>query len=508
MAQNPLAPPPPTKDPNQDRWLYLLWRRLTQAGQILWSSLDFAGSNITDLATRRHRDLQDLQGGTTDEYYHLTSAEYTGTGTGTFVRQTNPTINGQTVDYIDFDRAAVVSNARGRMYWNDADGTVNIGMGYDDVVQQVGLEQYYHVKNQTGATLVTGRAVRAVGTVGNSGQLKAGYAIADGTIAPRYNLGILTMDIANGGDGYVTAFGLVRGINTTGSLYGETWADGDLIYVSPTTAGNLTKVEPVPPQQRILLAIVINAASNGSLFVRPTIAPQIHELQDVYVPTEIDKGYLMYDIDSLRWEQRTQSVGTGLSRTDNGTTVTTSLVPFVGDSGSGGLIGAVPAPAAGDGAERKYLAADGLWRTLISSDHNSLIGLEGGINEGVFEPTAFETTAFQQGVVQFYHLTQDDYDFIVNQRNILSVAVDTTLSDTAYTVLVTASAKTITLPTATSARLGRSWTVVQNCTGYVDVAPDVTDEIILAGGSDTIRLTQIGSNVTLRCVSSTQWVIV
>ena len=35
--------------------------------------------------TTVHNDLTGLQGGTTDPYYHLTSAEYTGTGTGVFV---------------------------------------------------------------------------------------------------------------------------------------------------------------------------------------------------------------------------------------------------------------------------------------------------------------------------------------------------------------------------------------------------------------------------------------
>lgn len=39
-----------------------------------------------------HNGLAGLQGGQTSEYYHLTSNEYTGTGTGTFVRQTDPGI--------------------------------------------------------------------------------------------------------------------------------------------------------------------------------------------------------------------------------------------------------------------------------------------------------------------------------------------------------------------------------------------------------------------------------
>jgi hypothetical protein len=54
--------------------MYLLWRRLTQAGQVLWGSLDFSGSNITDLETRNHVDLQNHN---TTDYFHLTQANHT-----------------------------------------------------------------------------------------------------------------------------------------------------------------------------------------------------------------------------------------------------------------------------------------------------------------------------------------------------------------------------------------------------------------------------------------------
>jgi hypothetical protein len=39
-----------------------------------------------------HNDLAGLQGGAATEYFHSTSAEYTGTGTGVFVRETSPTL--------------------------------------------------------------------------------------------------------------------------------------------------------------------------------------------------------------------------------------------------------------------------------------------------------------------------------------------------------------------------------------------------------------------------------
>ena len=74
MSQVPLAPPPPTKEPIFDRWVYLLWKRLTATGQILWSGLSFTGSNLTDIETRNHADLQNLN---TTSYTHLTATNHT-----------------------------------------------------------------------------------------------------------------------------------------------------------------------------------------------------------------------------------------------------------------------------------------------------------------------------------------------------------------------------------------------------------------------------------------------
>jgi hypothetical protein len=52
-----------------------------------------------------HNDIVGLQGGTSNEFYHLTSTEYTGTGSGAFVRQNGPTFTGQ-VKFPDGSAAA------------------------------------------------------------------------------------------------------------------------------------------------------------------------------------------------------------------------------------------------------------------------------------------------------------------------------------------------------------------------------------------------------------------
>jgi len=78
----PLAPPPPSLDPQLDRWMRLMWAKIQGALSSTWALMDFTGSNLTDIATRNHNDLQTLQGGTAGEYYHMTSAEHAALGTG------------------------------------------------------------------------------------------------------------------------------------------------------------------------------------------------------------------------------------------------------------------------------------------------------------------------------------------------------------------------------------------------------------------------------------------
>lgn len=80
MSQRGL-PRPPIHDAQFSyqwrEWFRRVYVRTAEDGQILWTQVSSTGSNLTDLETRRHRDLQDLQGGTTDEYYHLTAAQHT-----------------------------------------------------------------------------------------------------------------------------------------------------------------------------------------------------------------------------------------------------------------------------------------------------------------------------------------------------------------------------------------------------------------------------------------------
>jgi hypothetical protein len=73
-------PPPPSRDQIGSRawqdWFERLRAAFTTAGTVTWDAVNKSGSDLADLQTRRHNDLQTIQGGTSGEYYHLRETDY------------------------------------------------------------------------------------------------------------------------------------------------------------------------------------------------------------------------------------------------------------------------------------------------------------------------------------------------------------------------------------------------------------------------------------------------
>lgn len=219
--------------------------------------------------------------------------------------------NSVVTDYIDLPEIGPHVSKERRVQWNRDDGTMDVGL-YGGSVLQVGQELHYYAKNTSGSLIANGTPVMFTGTVGASGKLTFGLAVADGSVLADYMMGVATQDIADNAFGYVTSFGLVRGFNTTGAPYGEVWTDGDLLYFDPATPGTWTNVQPQAPNIDVPVAVVINAGSggSGSIFVRMTIAESLARLQDVYINgtgTPNDFDVLLYDATQSRWENKPAS---------------------------------------------------------------------------------------------------------------------------------------------------------------------------------------------------------
>jgi len=149
------------------------------------------------------------------------------------------------------------------MWYNGSNGSWNLGMGGGNITQQVGEELFVYGKATatiSGETLL--QLIYKTGTVGASGVVTFAPTVS-GITDSNLMLGVATEDIATNGFGRITAFGVVHGIDTSGSTYGETWADGDDIWYNPTTGG-LTKTKPVAPNLKFQVGTVINAGSGGS----------------------------------------------------------------------------------------------------------------------------------------------------------------------------------------------------------------------------------------------------
>jgi hypothetical protein len=207
--------------------------------------------------------------------------------------------NSVATDYIDFNTNTPAPAVKvGRLHWNGG-YTLNLEMT-PNVNQAIGESQYYYIK--ASAAIAKGQLVMFDGSVGSSGVLKGkpSTGLTNGQLV----MGVAAEAIANNGFGLVSSFGLVRGFNTTGTPYGETWADGDILYYNPSFAGGLTKNLPAAPTPHVVVAAVVNAATagSGSVFVRVQAEPLVGQLSDVYAPAPATGDVLVYDGVQQRWE--------------------------------------------------------------------------------------------------------------------------------------------------------------------------------------------------------------
>ena len=79
-----ILPPAPVNDPPSSYgwidWYVKLVSFVNSQSNISWASINKAGSNLTDLVTRLHNDLQTVQGGAVGDRQHLTTAQLNAVG--------------------------------------------------------------------------------------------------------------------------------------------------------------------------------------------------------------------------------------------------------------------------------------------------------------------------------------------------------------------------------------------------------------------------------------------
>ena len=156
------------------------------------------------------------------------------------------------------------------------------------------------VRNNTGATLTKGTVVYINNALGQIPTVAKALATSDATSAQ--TLGMISADLANNSNGYVTIIGLISNINTSA------YADGDQLYLSGTTAGTFTKVKPYAPTHLVYVGIVEHAhVTQGKIFVKVQNGYEMDELHNVDAYNPSNGDLLIYNTSTNLWTHSPQS---------------------------------------------------------------------------------------------------------------------------------------------------------------------------------------------------------
>lgn len=232
--------------------------------------------------------------------------------------------------YVDFEDANGTTVAAGRMWYSNSTGSWNLGMGGGNITQQVGEELFVYGKASAAITDSPLQIIYQTGTVGASGVVTFAPTVS-GITNGDLIIGVATESLALNAFGRITSFGVVHGITTNGSAYGETWADGDVIWYNPTT-GNPTKTKPSAPNIKVQIGTVINAGSGGSGSFQVEInhgSVLGGTDSNVQLTSPSAAQILTYDSANAYWKNTSLASGTGISTSTatNGTLTVTNTAP-------------------------------------------------------------------------------------------------------------------------------------------------------------------------------------
>jgi hypothetical protein len=232
-----------------------------------------------------------------------------------------------------FSNGAAVTSAAGKIWYDGSAGSWNAGMGGGNITQQIGEELFVYGKASAAITDSPLQIIYQTGATGASGVITFApttAGITDGTLI----LGVATENLALNGFGRITSYGVVRGITTNGTAFGETWVDGDEIYYNPVT-GNPTKVKPVAPNIKVSVGTLIHAGAGGSGSIQVEInhGSVLGGTDSNVQLNGVTNGQIIsYDGGNGYWKNTELTAGTGISvsKSVNGVLTVTNTLPSLG----------------------------------------------------------------------------------------------------------------------------------------------------------------------------------
>ena len=230
-------------------------------------------------------------------------------------------------NYIDFDITPTVTNAVGRLYWNDTQNTLAVGLT-SAISADIGQTLYARATNAEATTITKGQPVYMFGATGNRVSVKLAYNTTDATSAKTF--GLAAEDITAGSTGMILCQGVLGGLNL------GSYTAGDTIYLG-TTAGTLTATKPYAPNHLVYVGVVERANSgNGQIYVRIQNGYEMDELHNVSAQNPTNGQVLIYNETTSLWEKANLTAGTNVTITNDAGAITIAASGGGGGSGDGG----------------------------------------------------------------------------------------------------------------------------------------------------------------------------
>jgi hypothetical protein len=173
---------------------------------------------------------------------------------------------------------------------------------------------YLTVVNKTSDNLLASQ-YKVLKVITAQGQrLAVDYALADSDANSADTIGVVYENINNNQTGRIINIGEITGINTTGSIQGESWGDGDSLFLSSTIEGGITNIRPTAPNHGVRLGYVVYSHVNqGKIYIKIDNGYELGEIHDVYAPTPTNNQGIFWNSTTTRYENK--SIATVLGYT-------------------------------------------------------------------------------------------------------------------------------------------------------------------------------------------------
>jgi hypothetical protein len=170
---------------------------------------------------------------------------YGSSGIGTLSFNTNPDVS--------------LALTEGQLRWSSSSRTLDLKMFGSNVIQRVGQELLLYVR--AAENIALGDVVYISGSSSGLPVVTKAISTADNS---KKTIAVATEAITSGLSGYVTLYGIVRGINLS------SYTSGQEVWLS-TVSGGITGTEPSYPNFKVRVGYAITSDVSGTLYVSPSL---------------------------------------------------------------------------------------------------------------------------------------------------------------------------------------------------------------------------------------------